>query len=335
MTYRFRHDESVTDGLRRIAAETSFELLQDLSDPNHALAQRVHDARKRIKRLRALVRLARPGLGERFKGIDHDFRMASRVLAPVREPRARLETFDAHCARADDSGRLAESLGSVRAHLVDAAEAAEGGGAAETAIAAASAKIARLAASTTDWRFEESGFSALRGGLARTYAAGRRAMRNALADAQPEEVHRWRRRAKEHAHQLALLRPVWRRALGAERHAAKALVDALGESRDAGLLADQLEVLAQDLPQVELTALVGELRDERARRLAAAFRVGPLVYTEKPGAHVRRIHGYWRAWRRGPTDDPHGEHPAARQAEHSEEPSDAPTEAPTEAQHGP
>jgi CHAD domain-containing protein len=125
-------------------------------------------------------------------------------------------------------------------------------------------------------------------------------MRAAVEDPRPDEVHRWRRRAKEHLHHLELLRPAWRRALGAERRAASALVETLGESRDAGLLADQLEMLAVDLPGVELEALVAELRHERERLLATAFRLGPLVYTEKPRAHVRRIHGYWRAWRRSP-----------------------------------
>src|SRR4051812_31954257 len=62
--FRLHDREDVADGLRRIARGQIDGAVEGLRDRDETdVGEAVHDARKRFKRLRALVRLARDALG--------------------------------------------------------------------------------------------------------------------------------------------------------------------------------------------------------------------------------------------------------------------------------
>lgn len=63
MPYRFKIDEPVEKGFRRIAREQVDAALQELAAPE-VQPKGVHECRKSLKRLRALVRLAASALGD-------------------------------------------------------------------------------------------------------------------------------------------------------------------------------------------------------------------------------------------------------------------------------
>src|SRR5580693_577882 len=62
--------------------------------PSKSRAELVHDARKAIKRMRALARLLRCALGEReFERVDDSLRAAGRRLSGARDAEVRLATL--------------------------------------------------------------------------------------------------------------------------------------------------------------------------------------------------------------------------------------------------
>ena len=68
MTYRFKLQEPVADGVRRIGLEQVEIAAAKLASKDDIPAA-IHDARRCLKRLRALLRLIRPGLESRFGAI--------------------------------------------------------------------------------------------------------------------------------------------------------------------------------------------------------------------------------------------------------------------------
>jgi len=61
MGFRFEEkDAGLADGMRRIATEEVARAEAELADPDLPIARKVHQARKRTKRLRGLLRLLRP-----------------------------------------------------------------------------------------------------------------------------------------------------------------------------------------------------------------------------------------------------------------------------------
>lgn len=69
MSYRIRPDATVRTNVRRLARRELARALAALDEPGAlGLQETVHDLRKRCKKVRGVLRLARPGLGARSTG---------------------------------------------------------------------------------------------------------------------------------------------------------------------------------------------------------------------------------------------------------------------------
>ena len=83
MAFRFKAEESVAKGIERMARGQIEKALEGLTGQNGAAPEEVvHDVRKRFKKVRALLRLARGGLGRKL--VDREnarFRDAARPLS--------------------------------------------------------------------------------------------------------------------------------------------------------------------------------------------------------------------------------------------------------------
>src|SRR5258706_196550 len=79
-----RH-ETLDVGLTRIARETVGQAVGHLTDSTVDIATRVHETRKRLKEIRAVLRLGRFGLDGDFSGLNIALRDTARDLASARE----------------------------------------------------------------------------------------------------------------------------------------------------------------------------------------------------------------------------------------------------------
>src|SRR5689334_17059489 len=98
MAYHFKRDESVAEGVRRIALEELDEAVSQLGGARGAgRDEAVHEARKSVKKVRALLRLVQPELGDTYRGESRVLRDAGRTLSAFR-----------------DAGSVIEALGKLR-----------------------------------------------------------------------------------------------------------------------------------------------------------------------------------------------------------------------------
>jgi CHAD domain-containing protein len=128
-----------------------------------------------------------------------------------------------------------------------------------------------------------SSFETIAGGLHRTYRAGRRSLRTART---PEELHEWRKRAKEHWYHAQLLHDLWPKMMKPYAGVLQDLSRALGDHHDLhvlrGLVTAPSVILAIDLRQ---RALEAEARE-----------IGARVYAEPSRAWLARMRNVWTAW---------------------------------------
>jgi CHAD domain-containing protein len=76
-------------------------LLAKASD--REIGEAVHEARKSLKRLRALVKISRPALGDaRYRRENAEFRQTGRLLSAARDAKVLIETLDGLLERARD-----------------------------------------------------------------------------------------------------------------------------------------------------------------------------------------------------------------------------------------
>lgn len=292
MAFRFRVDEPVEKGFRRIGAEQIERARRQLQAGTDAAAE-VHEARKCMKRIRALLRLARVGLGDAvFRAENAHFREIAGTLASARDDYVLLETIVKLTAENDGK---ATSLALRRfKEIVVAERSAETTGTEQDNRAEADAALERAARRFKRLRLEPDTFATLEQGLVRNYRKGLERRDVAYAENTDEAFHDWRKCVQTHWRHMALLSRAWPAMFEAEIEAARRLSQILGDDHDLALLRVKLALLPADaLPPrdaEEIETLIAA-RQKALRRSARPQ--GDVIFAERPKAHGCRISGIW------------------------------------------
>jgi CHAD domain-containing protein len=272
--FRLERDEAIPEGVRRIARGRIDHAIDALAD---ASEEGVHDARKDMKKLRALLRLVRGEVGEEvFQREAGTFRDAARELSGVRDADVMLATL------AQLEERYQAEVGPVR-QAVEAHRLRTGGGGRQQAAQTAVAILTEARGRVDDWPLERDGFEAVADGLERTYRRGRRDWRAALKEPSTENLHEWRKRVKDLWYHCSILQETWKPVMTALADEAHELSDRLGDDHDLAVL---LEFGAESL-EPHIATRRAELQEE-------AFAYGSRLYADKPTAFVSRIEHWSR-----------------------------------------
>lgn len=300
-------EEPLSSGLRRVSMEEfdrSIGGLVSASDVDVA----IHEARKSMKRLRAMLRLIRDEIGDDRYRFENDLlRNTARLIGPTRDAGVMVETvsvlrqrFGTHLKRGAFStleARLVERQLSTRTELLDDEEGLR------LVVHALRSGKARYRA----WPVESEvsvgrhshvvpdSFESLAPGLLRTYRRGRKEMATARKTPSGYNFHQWRKRVKYLRHQMELLRTTFPEVLDGHIAALDKLGEILGEEHDlselAVLVAGQPEYFTDSTERTLITALAQHRRSELQ---TAAMAIGRRAYAESPENFTIRIGAYWR-----------------------------------------
>ena len=282
--FRLKSRESLPEGLARVARGRVDHAIDELRGKTDSTAEEaVHEARKDLKKLRALLRLARGELGESvFARENACFRDAGRELAAARDSDVMLDTLQAL--------DIPDGLGWDLRKSIQAHRARNGEGGRHAAAVGVVAMLREARGGVDNWPLEDDSFGALHDGLKRTYRRGRRDFKAAEANPSVEALHEWRKRVKDLWYHHTLLRPLWPPVMQAVGDQAHELADRLGDDHDLAMLADWVRDHTDAGPEFF------EAVDRRRAELQAdAMTLGARLYTDKPSAYVRRLRSLWKA----------------------------------------
>jgi CHAD domain-containing protein len=301
--YRIKRKEELTKAIVRIARGRVDDALEHLSEGlDRDVSSAVHEARKDLKKARAVVRLVRVPIGKsayrRENARLHD---AARALSGSRDAEVKIETLEAIAERAEED--LPEGFTAMRANLEKerdgwVAEHDDGDSDLRRAAELAAAEIAAARDSISRWQFASSGWALLEPGLKRSYRRGRKRFHETLADPSAENVHEWRKRVKDLWYHLRLLRDSWPETLSGMSDQAHELSDLLGDHHDLTVLGQDAQMrpeLAGDA--AGLSAAKSLITDRQRELMEAAVPIGERCYAESPKAFAKRLRTYWQAWR--------------------------------------
>lgn len=280
--FRLDLNEKVAREIRRLVRHTLEEGETALLGSQASLAERTHEARKCIKRARAVLALLERS--EIRSGIADACRRAAAQLAGPRGHAAllhsyeRLTSLDPAC----EHDELRRALQSRARAVADAPEFLHS--------AARCLHQGRHLAKSLEVRGE--GFSAIARGFRLTHRDARRALRVARATGKPAHFHAFRKPCKRHFYQVRLLDDVWPVVVEARASELDRLTELAGDHHDLSLL------------RVEATHLIGRAaaRDvaRRIRRRerdleAQIIALGELCFAERSRAITSRLARYWAA----------------------------------------
>lgn len=246
----------------------------------------IHEARKALKKSRAVLRMAREALGPRFGPANALLRDVARLLSAERDAAALMEAVAELRQVAGERQRAAldmvqEELRQRRGRLrpSDTGEALRA--------------LARAQREFMNLRLAGEGFRILAPGLGRTYRSGRKGMVAVRTAPSPESFHQWRKRVKDLWYHARWLTPLWPEALGAYASELKRLSDLLGHDHDLAVLFERLREMSE-LDGEAVKTVEGLVRSRSEALRSEALVLGRRIYAERTRCFTGRLRRLWK-----------------------------------------
>ncbi len=292
MAFRFRLAETFEEGCQRIAREQIERAQAQLKGPDDPIVA-VHETRKSLKRLRALLRLIRPTIGESaFHHENAQLREIARGLSNARDRHVLLETvvkLEATSAlpRKGFGQAVREALTATNGEQSPVVEGA-GMRQAQGRLAEAKKRFARL-------HLSGHGFNVVGPGLEASYRRARRAFRQAYVELTDEAFHEWRKGAQQHWRHMLLLTRAWPASLAARASESRSLSQLLGDDHDLALLVAFIRSEAGARLGADAAAIEKAARRRQQELRSIAHPMGLRLFAESPKALHHNLAAYWDA----------------------------------------
>jgi len=293
-------------GVKRVTMEQLEHAASGFFDGEIHLGHAVHESRKSLKRVRALLRLIKSELPDRIFDFENsNLRGTARLIAQIRATQGILDAAESICALYGDL--LAEDtfLDLVqrlqRRRDLTELNALEDPNLVGRVVRGLERAYNRYAAWPTDPEAREAyglgirdSYEAVEPGLTTTYRQGRHNMVRAYRDSGAGDFHEWRKRVKDLRHQMEFLAPLWPEVVVGTAMTLERLGDVLGEDHDLAELVALLRERPDLCPNPRERSLFRALAHQRRSELQAAAEIlGRRVYAERPNALSHRYGEYW------------------------------------------
>jgi CHAD domain-containing protein len=256
----------------------------------------VHDIRKNLKKVRAILRLVRHPLDDQFKKENHWYRDAGRLLSDIRDSTGHLEILQKsedhyhHSVKKVVFTNVREQLQNhrrklSRSILTDDNRLLK----VKEKLITGRNRIAGLSLEEEDYR--KTGSS-----IKKVYKRGRKAFAKACDDPTAKNYHQWRKRVKYLLYQLRSIHASWPAIIDPLHDELQQLSDYLGDDHDLAELQvagdESIYTFKNKSDQQVFTSLLKRYSRQLRRRSEP---LGQLIYAEKPKHFASRISTYLEA----------------------------------------
>jgi CHAD domain-containing protein len=280
MSVQMKKKERPGQALRRVSRQHVDKALKHLQNAN--LPQAVHGVRKEIKKMRAVFRLARGGLGRKaYRKTAGMMRLAAKPLAASRDAWVTQRAFAAI------TGRKARQFPKLKSLVEAGSKRAERDFKDFDFRAVVRHLLEQVGDQLDRPGLKEIRWTDIRKRLEKSCRRGHEAYQLARQQPTPEHFHEWRKRVKYFYYQLEFLRPDWPPKTRALLEGLEKLGDRIGEDHDLVLLESfALEQCGPSEEAAELQRLIDARRKEHG---AGIRQLGSRLYASPPEAVFARV----------------------------------------------
>jgi len=298
MSYRLERHETPEEGVKRIAREQIDKALADIRNDEDR-DEGVHEGRKRFKKVRGLIRLVRDEVGDDFyKSVNVRFRDMGRALSDLRDAQVMVETVDELVDHFE--GQLEpDAFSTARSVFQERHDAMLDRFVNDRAVFdKVEADLIEARDRVEDWPIDSDGFAAFSDGLERVYRRGRDGFEDSYDSCAVADFHDWRKRVKYLWYHMRVLEDAWDDMVDEIGDQGHDLSDHIGDDHDLAVLISRLAKEPDTFGgETEVEALIALARSRSRELREAAYPLARRIYVEKPKRFVKRIEGYWNAWR--------------------------------------
>jgi CHAD domain-containing protein len=283
MGYRIEIGESMATAFGRIASEEIDLATAELRRPSRGEA--VHNARKALKRLRALLRSLRVAFPRRlFRAENRRMAAAGRTISPLRDVHVQLRTLGKlKAARSSSGAQIRRQLLRLQTYFVRRIPELR-----KTVRAMLDVSRQSLAS----WPLRKATAEDLVAGLKRIYKQGRATFKIARDKPTPVHLHEWRKKSKSLGYGLEWIKSLGPAKLARMIRRSDALTEALGDDHDLFMVWNALNHEHKANPASDFRVLARRIAGKRTKLQKRAFKLGAKIYGEKPLSFEQRLDRY-------------------------------------------
>jgi CHAD domain-containing protein len=245
-------------------------------------AGRIHNVRRRLKRVRSALRLLEGASFADITRIDHDLlRDAAAEVAASRSADANLAALKNLCEQSgSDPLRFSRAFAALEKERLAVAHATTAGmHKAGTLLKGSLSRIDAWSDTVIEWN------NVLQS-IGHFYKRGRGAHRKVVREATTENFHQWRKRSKDLYHGLKLVCGAGSKKARRPVRQMKKLSVLLGADHDLALLREALDKQRLGKEKEVIEKLIAVRRRDLQEK---ALKLGAKYFSRKPGAFIGRI----------------------------------------------
>ena len=286
-------ESPLEEGIKKLIYN-QISLARDLTENQTDIHLAIHESRRTLKRIRAVLRLVRDEIGySNYYRENILMRDLGRRLSGARDHQVLLRTFNSleELYPASFSGNEISQIKQLVEEQTDLEIKHfmyDLGGFEQFKddLVDALGRVDQYCTIRND-------FLAIENGLRRNYKQGRRLLKQIGRD-DHEIFHEFRKRSKYFLHHIQILRPLFPGLMKAYVKSIRKYSELLGETRDYYRLEMFLEELGpQAIPADSRMKMTGKIRQVRNELMEKIFLDSSHIYAEKPGALVNRMRQYY------------------------------------------
>lgn len=297
MSYILKNTETPGYTLRRVITEQLNSMLTEIDDTELEIEEKIHQVRKRCKKIRSILRLFREPLGNIYKTENTFYRDAARWLSDIRDATAMKETYDDiaehHKSRIDlrkivairrklekhekeilaDSHRIDMLLNKFAAAMISAKKRSE------------------------NLELTSEAYTEIIPGFINIYQSAEKEMIKAKSSRNPGDFHNWRKRVKYHWYHSRLLQNVWPEMMKARAKELDSLGDKLGNHHNVYVLKNFINENHNFFGDIPAVKTFFQLSDQWMKELEKESLItGYLLFAERPKDLKKRFSKYLELW---------------------------------------
>jgi CHAD domain-containing protein len=296
MAYTLKRKETAEESISRLL-KCSVKKALDTSGCDSFEA--IHNARKEIKKMRAILRLVRHDISKKdCASREARLRKAAKYLGPARDAYINAHTFE-NLLRKAAAQSGAVRFPELQSYLKLECREEMRRFAREDLWSKMSRLLEKERACASQLCLKHDGWCAIGPGLQKSYRSARRARVAACEDCSAVNLHELRKRVKDLGYDVSLLEPIWPEQISALSQELDILSDLLGDHHDLQVLRHLVAKKSVEMDfEHEANQLLPILDAQQLELSAAACKLGARLLKEKPADFSNRLHGYWKRWKK-------------------------------------
>lgn len=290
MSFQLNFEVPVQESFRTISSELVENAIAECRNENLTDHVKIHEARKKCKRVRALLRIVKPNVKSKYKTADLFFRNLSGTLSDERDNQVIIETLK-FLHEKEHSPILKKEIESIISKLSTTVNSKP----TYPLVQNFEKEILLGNDILQSLKIKKSYFKSLRGGIKETYKLGRIGMKAVIKNPNINNYHEWRKQVKYHLYHLELLIDIWPSLILTNIEETHSLSEMLGKDHDLSLLKENIHNKNITFTKKAYTKILSAITSEQKLLREKIKRLGLKIYAEKQDHLIKRLESYWES----------------------------------------